>query len=169
MFTIEELTKECNNIIKNAGISLPDLQIKINGRLKKTLGRCKYNVSCGRPVPYCIEFSRDLLETATPHSIMEVVRHECAHAIVTVRTGERHGHDSVFKKVCTEIGTDNYGTHYDAIERTVDPNTLYKYLIFCRDCGKLVARYHRAGKVVKETSRYFCKNCGGSLRVDQQY
>ena len=168
MFTVEELTEECNNIIKGAGVSLPGLQIKINGRLKKTLGRCKYNSLCGKPIPYCIEFSRELLETATPHSVMEVVRHECAHAIVTARTGERHGHDKVFKAVCSEIGTTNDGTHYDDIERTVNMDQIYKYIIICRDCGCVAGRYHRAGKVIKNIQDYRCK-CGGVLLVKQNY
>ena len=168
MFTVEELTKECNKIFKGAGVSLPGLEIKINGRLKRVLGRCKYNTRCGRSVPYCIEFSRDLLETATPHSIMEVLRHECAHAITTARTGERHGHDKVFKAVCSEIGTANDGTYYDDIERTVDMDQVYKYIVVCKNCGAVLGHYYRAGKIVKHPELYTCK-CGGSLLIKQNY
>ena len=144
-----------------------NIEISINKRLTKTLGRCMCR-KCGEDVwPYRIEFSAQFLETATDQCIIDVIYHECAHALVTIDTGVRHGHDAVFKAMCAKIGTKNDGTTTE-VERTVEDTAVYKYCVYCNTCGKMVGRYHRAGKVVQYPGYYTCK-CGGSLRVVQNY
>ena len=143
------------------------IDVKINKRLTKTLGRCIGVWHGDLYIPQKIEFSAELLTTSTDKSIIDVIYHECAHALVGLETGEKHGHDAVFKAMCRRIGTDNDGIS-TKVERTVEDTEIYKYFVYCNQCGQIVSKYRRAGNVVKHPECYHCK-CGGSLRVVQNY
>ena len=167
--TIENVMVHVNEAFSKAGYNFPacGIEVSINKRLTRTLGRCK-SVRHGDIVtPQAIEFSAEMLETATDKTIIDVIYHECAHALVGIETCEKHGHDAVFKAMCRRIGTDNDGTVTE-VERTVAETEVYKYCVYCNKCGKIVGKYHRAGKVVKTPQFYSCK-CGGSLTVIQNY
>ena len=103
-YNLERIKAEITDICENAGFrGVKYLNISINPRLSTTLGRVKYRAN---PIyPYAIEFSKNFIENNTDEDIHEVIMHECAHAIVTVRTKEKHGHDKYFKAVCAELGT----------------------------------------------------------------
>lgn len=167
MLTVAELKQKCIEVFKivNLDFSLP---IVINGRLTKTLGRCIYQRVYGKVAPIRLEFSRQFLETATPHSIDEVIKHECAHAIACIKTGENQGHNNYFKNVCLQIGTTNYTTS-TSVERTVSDNKIYKYTVICKKCCNICGYYHRAGNVIKNPSCYYCSKCGGSLSIIQNF
>ena len=167
MMTIDELKTECSKVFSFVGLEFKGIDIKINGRLTRTHGRCMYQVLRGKVTPIRIEFSRQLLETATPHSILEVLKHECAHAIACIETGEKQGHNAYFKSVCHRIGAE-YDTCSSSVERTVEDNQIYKYTVICKDCCKILARYHRAGKIVQHPENYHCK-CGGRISVVQNF
>ena len=143
------------------------IDVKINKRLTRTLGRCIGTRSRDSYTPNRIEFSAELLATSTDKSIIDVIYHECAHALVGLETGENHGHDAVFKAMCHRIGTNNDGTT-TKVERTVEDTEVYKYFVYCNQCGQIAGKYHRAGNVVKYPEHYHCK-CGGSLHVVQNY
>ena len=147
--------------------SKQNIDVKINNRLTQTLGRCMYH-RCGDLItPYKIEFSGQFLRTSTDKSIIDVIYHECAHALTTIETGEKHGHDVIFKAMCKRIGTTNDGITTE-VERTVAETEIFKYCVYCNKCNKMVGKYHRAGNVVKTPQFYSCK-CGGSLKVIQNY
>lgn len=167
MMTINELKNECSKVFALANLEFKDIQVKINGRLTRTHGRCMYQVNCGVVVPTTIEFSKQLLETATPYSIMEVLKHECAHAIACLETGEKQGHNNYFKAVCHKIGA-AYNTCTADVERTVEKNEIYKYTVICKSCCQILGYYHRAGKIVQNPERYTCK-CGGKIGVIKNF
>lgn len=167
MYDINRIKKEFYEVCENAGMDLK-LPISINGRLTRTLGRVRFtrNVRTG----YCelrdVEFSRQLLETASDKSVRDVILHEAAHAIVTYRTSEAHGHDDTFKAVCAEIGTDNDGVATE-VERTVEVKS--KYEITCPNCG-IVGRYSRACTATRHIENYTCRMCGcDNLSVIQNW
>ena len=144
-----------------------NIEVSINKRLTKTLGRCIYHQSGSYIYPVKLEFSAQFLETATEKCIIDVIYHEVAHALVTLETGEKHGHDAVFKAMCRKIGTNNDGVS-TKVERTVSMKQIYKYFVICNQCKQTVGEYHKAGKVVQHPECYTCR-CGGSLRVVQDY
>ena len=139
-----------------------DIPVKFNGRLKRTLGRCHYSVYNGTVIPSLIEISRDLIESGNIEQIRETTIHECAHAIVVLQTGERHGHDAIWKNVCHRLGI----AGDRCAKQTASQD--YKYICTCKKCGKIVGRYFRAGRVVKEPWLYHCK-CGGEITVEQLF
>ena len=158
-----------NKAFNKAGYNFDEsgVEVAVNKRLTKTLGRCKSKWIGDCLNPYRIEFSEELLTTATDKTIIDVIYHECAHALVGLETGEDHKHDAVFKAMCRRIGTSNDG-YCTKVERTVSEDEVYKYFVCCKQCGKVVGKYHRAGNVVKSPWRYSCK-CGGVLNVVQNY
>lgn len=162
MMNANELKDKCEEIFNIQNHTLGKIEVTINSRLTRTLGRCMYKREAGHVIPTKIEFSKLLLETASPADIDAVIKHECSHALVTLETGESHGHDSAFKKMCARVGTSN-----DECSMSLDlddESKFYKYFVVCRKCGQTVGKYHRASKVVKNPDWYHCK-CGGDLEV----
>lgn len=169
MITIEEITKICKEICADAGYDFT-IPVKINKRLTRTLGRVHWRKSeNGNVYSTLMDFSYKFLENATEKSILDVIEHECAHYLVIAETHESHGHDKVFKEMCARINCTNDTSRYSSLE-TKDSNIqIYKYIITCKDCHSIVAKYHRAGKVVKNLENYSCKHCNGTLKLTQNW
>ena len=159
--TMHNILKICKETFEKEKMIF-NIPVEINGRLKRTLGRCTYEKYDDVTVPILIEFSRDLIESDDIEQIRETIIHECAHAIVTLQTGERHGHDELWKRTCRRLGI----AGERCAKKPASEN--YKYICTCADCGKIVGRYFRAGKVVREPWLYHCK-CGGKIEVEQLF
>ncbi len=167
MLSEKEITKICEEICAKVGYKFT-IPVKINKRLTRTLGRVTWIRTNGIVKSTLMEFSYQLLSTATFDSIYEVIAHECAHYLVNEETHENHRHDTIFKAMCARIGTTNDGTVCHSLDREVPETQIYKYFVTCRDCGKIVGKYHRAGKIVQNPDHYLCK-CGGSLTVTKNF
>lgn len=163
MWTVNELTKELNNIFESQGCEFK-YPVKINGRLTRTLGRC---ILVGDS-DLSIEFSKQLLETATDESIIGVIKHEAAHALTWVKTGTMHGHDEVFRDMCKKIGCDNDRAK-TKVERLVSLDEVNKYTIKCKCCGKSVAFRRSKCKLVKNPELYSSRCCRSALEVVQNW
>ena len=167
-YDLNRIKMEFNEVCRKAGTPC-DVPIRLNGRLTRTLGRVFHQCDVTSGVWYSthVEFSKQLLETASDKSIRDVILHECAHFIVTARTGESHGHDAACKKVCAEIGTTNDGIATE-VERTVAKSS--KYEIFCPTCHKTISEYSRMCKTIQHIEQCQCKGCGkGGLKVIQNW
>lgn len=164
MMTEKDLTARCTEICKSVGYDFT-IPVKINKRLTRTLGRVLFYSYSGYVTPESMEFSYKLLETGDTSTIDDVIKHECAHYLVIKETHEDHGHDKVFKEMCARIDCTFNTTTVEVAAYTPDT---YKYIVTCVACGKIVGRYHRAGKVVKFPSHYHCK-CSGHLTVTQNW
>ena len=167
MLTEKDLTNMCKEICRIAGYDFT-IPVKINKRLTRTLGRVSWIRVNGKVTSTSMEISYQLLATATFDSIKAVVAHECAHYLVNEETHESHGHDAVFKAMCARIGCTNDGKVCHSLDREVPETQIYKYFVICKDCGKTVGKYHRAGKIVQHPDFYSCK-CGGALTVVKNF
>lgn len=167
MLTEKELTKICEEICADAGHKFT-IPVIINKRLTRTLGRVVWIRNNNYVRNSSMEFSYEFLLTSSLDSIKAVVAHECAHYLVIEETHESHGHDAVFKSMCSRIGCTNDGTVYKGISRLVPETQIYKYFVTCEDCGAVVGKYHRAGKVVQHPENYTCK-CGGCIKVIKNF
>lgn len=167
MFTEQDLTQICKDICANVGYDFT-IPVKINKRLKTTLGRVTWVRVNDEIKSTLMEFSYQLLTTATEESIYAVITHECAHYLVIEETKENHGHDMVFKAMCARINCTNDGAVYHELHRTVKDTDIYKYFVVCEQCKKIIGKYHRAGKVIQHQDWYKCK-CGGKLIITQNF
>lgn len=169
MWTVEKIVNICEAACAKCDVDFIGSVI-INGRLKKTLGRCHNEMINGILYPTKIEISKTLLELAEDSMIIDVILHECAHYIVTAITHERHGHDAVFKHYCLKIGTNNYNATTKISYSTKDGHkTYFKYSIYCKKCGQLVDNRSRACKITKYPAYYYSKCCGSPLKVEQNW
>lgn len=161
MLEVQEIRKKCEEVCGRVGVPF-DIPIFINSRLRRSLGRCvsSYDYSVHEYLPQRLEFSKMLLENGSDEEIQSVIEHECCHYIVTVITGERHGHDNWFKKICRAVGCSCNGCSIELKKE----DSVYKYNVVCKECGHSVG-YHAAGNVVKRPEHYSCGNCGGELEV----
>lgn len=151
MMTEKEIVTRCEYYFNKIGRDFT-WNVKINGRLTKTWGRCCYT-------PRLLEFSKKMLENCTDSFIDGVIAHECAHALVFLETLKAHHHDSYFKEMCARIGTTN-DTRCTAGEykEGVDKDKLYKYVVWCEDCGQ-TWHYNRKGNVIKDIKYCKCPTC----------
>ena len=167
MLNEKDITTICQKICAKAGYDFT-IPVKINKRLTRTLGRVTCVRTDGIVKSTLMEFSYQLIATATIDSIQEVIAHECAHYLVVAETHENHGHDAIFKEMCARINCTNDGTIYHSLSREVPETDVYKYFVICDDCGKIVGKYYRAGKVVQHPDNYSCK-CGGNIHVVKNF
>ena len=165
-YDLNRIKLEMNEVCRKANVKF-DIPVRLNGKLTRTLGRVHQECHNGVWEPVSVEFSKQLLETASDKSIRDVILHETAHVIATIRTGESCGHNSYFKKVCAEIGTTNDGIATE-VERTVAKSS--KYEIFCPTCHKTIAEYSKMCKTIQHIEQCQCKGCGkGGLKVIQNW
>lgn len=153
MYTLDQIQTEFKNVVEQAGCTLTT-PILINGRLTRTLGRVVYNYN----TPTKVEFSRQFLDTSNDESIHQVILHEAAHYIAVKRSGQRHGHDEYFKRICAEIGCSNDKTT-SHVERIVSPEKVFKYAIYCPNCGFIAGR-HKWCSVLDNLEYCVCNKCG---------
>lgn len=167
-YDITRVRKEFNEICSKCGVQVQS-PVELNGRLTRTLGRVMLIKKGTVVTPTKVEFSKQLLATATDESIWDVIAHEAAHYVATIRTKENHNHDAYFKKVCAEIGTTNDGTTTD-VQRTVAADKIYKYQVECPDCNSILGYYHRKTRTLQNLSSCSCGKCHSrNLKLVQNY
>ena len=159
MMTVAEISKILDDTCAKVNVKV-NVPVTINGRLTHTLGRVVFTTPNNKPLK--IEFSRKLVETGDHQDIVDVIIHEAAHYVTLVLTGEDHGHDAVFQKMCYRLGTDNCKPKFEGMVRPLQT----KYSVICRGCGQVVGAYDRKGKVIKSieagTKLYHCVDCGST-------
>ena len=167
--TVTDVRKECNLAFTKADLDFNNynIEVTINNRLKRTLGKCIFKRENNKIVPIRIEISGLAASSTSKEDLKQIIFHECAHAITSIKDGEMHHHDKMFKNVCLKIGAsfDEPGVE---LKFNKPDEQIYKYTVTCSNCGG-VGHYHRAGKVVKYPHLYNCSKCGGSLSVTQNF
>lgn len=146
-------------------------ELKINGRLTRSLGRCQAIITRDRfsgeiktVNPIGIDISKRFIEVATTQEIIDVLAHEFAH-YCTYKTVGQHDHDTLaFKKFCEILSTSH------APSMSTKNKIRNKYEIYCTCCGK-----HLGGKatanagVVQRPSGYKSGCCEAPVRVEKNF
>lgn len=92
MFTENDIRQEMQRLDVQSGIDTSKIPIRISTRMTSTWGKCVYNLSKGKVEE--LVFGDRLLRYATYAHLIEVVRHEYAHAFVFIKYGKRDAHGS---------------------------------------------------------------------------
>ena len=115
--------------------------------------RARRRFGCTHYADKKITLSRVLCEMNEWEQIKPVVIHEIAHAIA----GQRHGHDSTWKKVCIELGGD--GRRLYNSDNINTPG--YNYIAKCPVCGEVYTRLR------KPKGRSSCSVCCKTFSKDR--
>ena len=132
-------------------IDLSIVTFEVSTRMTRAAGKAIYH-------PDGTQTIRISWKAYQGHSVDQVrstIRHELIH-VNCAQNDLPTGHGPIFKllaEVCDcEVHCPRFVTNDEA-----------KYLIECEEC-ELVLQRHRKSKLVKQTSRFSCGNCGGRLR-----
>lgn len=172
MWTIERLTALCVEYCGRCGVEF-NSPVTINPRTTRRLGCCIMRQSfINNKViwnPTEIEFSKKFLSVGSDKEIEDVVAHECAHYVSVAITHEYHGHDETFRYYCNKIGTTNNGSRM-ALNSFLQNNTkVFKYSIYCSECGQLVGGKSRACEMTKFPQNFRTSCCHATLKVVQNW
>ncbi len=101
---ISIIREEMNRLDKISGLDTSNIPVRISSRMTSGWGSC-HCCSVQRKV-YIKElvFASRLLERGTIEHILNVVRHEYAHAYVALTHGRTHGHDAIWKQAALRFG-----------------------------------------------------------------
>ena len=106
-WSIQDVREIFNELDKITGANSKDIEIKINGRLKRALARYTCYTHSRQPVKF--DFGTKILNVPDFQALKDTAIHEYAHFIVnTVRKSDNLGHSAEFRQVCKDLGTDNY-------------------------------------------------------------
>ena len=146
--TIEQIRSYISTITE---VSVP---ITLNSRLSTTLGRVIFKGG----VSIAIEFSSSFAEHQPEELIRQVILHELAHYVASIRKGVMVGHDAYFRQVCAELGcVEDRSRTKTAI---IQPKA--KYEILCGGCGKVVSTRQKKCKVTENPENYTNPCCSAS-------
>ena len=184
-WNVKDVQVIIEEIEERTGESL-DLEIKVNGRLKRAIARCFTKVVRGKHIPTKLEFGRPILEVDDYEIFKQVTLHEIAHAIANKRHQDNCNHDYRFVEVCKSIGCTNTGAYcsieysnalqqafekvqQDKPQKTNTRQGMTKYHVICKDCGH-IHHYSRKCDAIVNTGDYRCAKCkSDKLRVQQNW
>ena len=107
-----------------------------------------------------IVFSNQLLEMED-YACENIIKHECAHFLLTYFTKRFHDHDELWKQWVEFLGGNP--TVYASLDEMIPKNA--KYVIVCTKCNRHYCRQRRS-KIVQEAEVVgACPVCGGRLHA----
>lgn len=119
-------------------------RVRFNPRMTRALGRCIY----GRKT---IEYQPKYMDENTLDEVIMTIRHEVAHASVA----SYHGHDSVWRAKCIELGGN--GKRYNNTA-----NLSRKFTGTCPTCKREIQKDRR-------TQQACGKCCGGTYEAKHAF
>ncbi len=158
---ISIIREEMDRLDKISGLDTSNIPIRISSRMTKGWGNCCYRYVSQKYYIKELVFSARLLKCGTRDHILNVVRHEYAHAFVTLTHNKTHGHDAVWKQAALRFGCN--AKRCETFDE-VDEN--YRYKVVCRGCGG-VSYYQKRTGIVKRlkadpnSTEFYCRICKG--------
>lgn len=160
--------EELRRLDQLSGLDTSRIPVRVSSKMTRAWGKCSYSRERKRYRIKELVFAERLLTHGTREHILNVIRHEYAHAYVMLTHNKDHGHDAVWKRAALRFGCNaKRCENFDEVER------IYRYKVICQNCGA-TAYYHRKSVVVKElestpdTTRFYCKKCRSrSFRLEE--
>jgi len=92
---ISRIRREMDRLDRISGLDTSSIPIRISTRMTSGWGKCSYRYAHRKYGIKEIVFAARLLEHGTMEHILNVIRHEYAHAYVILTHNQKHGHDAV--------------------------------------------------------------------------
>lgn len=168
MFTTKDIRQELNRLDKESGIDTSKIPIRISTRMTSTWGKCVYGRTRSKVTVKELVFADRLLRWATYEHLLEVIRHEYAHAYVLItfnKPGE--GHSSRWRYWAIRFGSSGKRcNNFPEVDSDGRAEQTAKYIVTCTTCGTIF-KYQRRSKIVQALERnpgctsYICSKCHG--------
>lgn len=159
MHTLEDIRREYDRLDRLCGVDTRSIRLKQSPTSVQRLGAFRYPLRTGgRP----LQISVSPVVLQNDNLFLDTIRHEYAHALVYLRTGENHGHDALWKDACREVGCNPAATTPMDDTLTAARIRQARYRIVCHGCGS-ETYYLREGKIVKAIEAGLpvrCARCG---------
>lgn len=160
-FVFYDLVRDyIDEIIKPEFPDKIDIPVKIDGRLRKSLGYFMYNKYNEENI--LIKFNRRLLNNIYSISYVEdVIKHEIIHYYCFLKGLRNDPHGKLFQESCLKFGCNLTGVTGD-VEYSTTANL---YETICTRCGKItsICKTEKEAKV-KERG-YISKCCEADLKI----
>lgn len=171
MWTVETIKSEIKSFINYANEivgdipSAKDVPVEIDGRMTKTLGYFQFEQSrkTGKIVPCKFKFAKKLFEYYNRKDIIDTIKHEVIHYIVTLRYQKDMQHNEVFKQFCRVLGV-NDAQYFKAKPIKPIPKIEPRYIIKCKNCGAIAKRKKMGDdRAFEILANCRCGNCHGEF------
>lgn len=150
--------------------ALQGIPLKVNKRLRKTLGRARFrgkDPETGRYLPYCLEIAGWVAEAETMRrQVEDTVRHEAAHFLA----GHEAGHGPVWKAWAKKVGANPERCADLTTEQRMEREQIVgadKWLIECEPCGVSGTR-SRLGRHLQDYGG-LCRKCGEPVTITNRH
>ncbi len=168
MFTAKDIRQEMTRLDKESGIDTSKIPIRISTRMTSTWGKCVCYRVHGKSIVKELVFADRLLRWATYDHLLEVIRHEYAHAYVCIafnKPGE--GHISRWRYWAIRFGCSGKRCNsFPEVGSNGRAKQTVKYIVTCTTCGTIF-KYQRRTQVIQALERdpgctsYICGKCHG--------
>ena len=163
MLTNEDLRKIFDELDKISGACTSHIEVKFNGKLKKTIGRYRHFED---GTPFSFEFS-SVLKNLPYDYVRQIVIHEYAHYLRnSVYHKGNYGHDSEFKKIVMALGgTETEPNISGMMQEQINEarKNEKKYVVYCKECGTKLRTYKSKSGASNCVKNYNCGCCHAEL------
>ncbi len=156
---IKIIRDEMKRLDQISGLDTSAIPVRISSRMTYGWGKCSYICVKRKYKIKELVFAERLLRYGTMEHILNVIRHEYAHAYVVLTHNEKHGHDAIWKRAAMR-----FGCNAQRCENFDEVDKIYQYKVICQGCGS-VSHYRKKVGIVQElernpnTVKFYCKKC----------
>lgn len=172
MWTIERIKSEIESFIDYANEivgdipSAKDVPVEIDGRMKRTLGYFSFEIDkkAKTVTPSKFKFAKILFEYYSDEDIIDTIKHEVVHYIVTLRYQKDMQHNEVYKQFCRALGV-KYDIYFKGKPIKPIKKEKPRYKVKCGKCGAVATRKKMGDdRAFQILANCHCGNCSGSFK-----
>lgn len=144
--------------------NLANVEIKLNNKLKRALGRCFSRYSNGDIIVTKLEFNTDFIKYENNNSFkLDTIIHEAMHMLTDLEYNECCYHDERWQTNCKLYGCNPKAvSKHSNYQEEMWKAGIIKYRLICPDCNKVLEYRKNITKQYKndiEHHRYRCCDC----------
>ena len=168
MLTNEDLREIFNELDELTGEYTSHIEVKFNGRLKKTIGRYRHFTD---GTPFSFEFS-SVLKNLPYDEVRQIVIHEYSHYLRNSYWHKgNYGHDEEFKRIVRSLGgTETEPNISGMMQEQINEarKNEKKYVVYCKECGTKLRTYKSKSGASNCVKNYNCGGCHGELEFREE-
>lgn len=173
MNTLKDVKRMIQELDEKTGLEGALLSLEVSNG-KKELGsfrfqayRSYFNNEITKCTPIGFRFSK-LILSCDQETLFEIVKHEYAHYMATVRFNDNCYHDKRFKAMCAEIGADANEPTFTNKSVKEQSIKMAKYTLTCESCGHVFTYSRKCSTLEAAKNGNATCSCGCSSFIFKQ-